>query len=98
MNLVVTSMKDYQHIVLTYLVVINVVTFFMYGIDKWRARKSKWRIKETTLLGMAVLGGSVGAWLGMKAWHHKTLHKKFIYGVPAIIIVQLAIIGYFLYE
>ena len=98
MNLVVTSMKDYQHIVLIYLVIINVVTFFMYGIDKWRARKSKWRIKETTLLGMAVLGGSVGAWLGMKAWHHKTLHKKFIYGVPAIIIVQLAIIGYFLYE
>ena len=98
MNVVVTSMKDYQHIVLIYLVIINVVTFFMYGIDKWRARKSKWRIKETTLLGMAVLGGSVGAWLGMKAWHHKTLHKKFIYGVPAIIIVQLAIIGYFLYE
>ena len=98
MNLVVTSMKDYQHIVLIYLVIINVVTFFMYGIDKWRARKSKWRIKETTLLGMAVLGGSVGAWLGMKAWHHKTLHKKFIFGVPAIIIVQLAIIGYFLYE
>ena len=98
MNLVVTSMKDYLHIVLIYLVVINVVTFFMYGIDKWRARKSKWRIKETTLLGMAVLGGSIGAWLGMKAWHHKTLHKKFIYGVPAIIIVQLAIIGYFLYE
>ena len=98
MNLVVTSMKDYLHIVLIYLVVINVVTFFMYGIDKWRARKSKWRIKETTLLGMAVLGGSVGAWLGMKAWHHKTLHKKFIFGVPAIIIIQLAIIGYFLYE
>ena len=98
MNLVVTSMKDYQHIVLIYLVIINVVTFFMYGIDKWRARKSKWRIKETTLLGMAVLGGSIGAWLGMKAWHHKTMHKKFIFGVPAIIIIQLAIIGYFLYE
>ena len=93
-------MKDSNilHIVFIYLVIVNVVTFFMYGIDKWRARKSKWRIKETTLLGMAVLGGSVGAWLGMKAWHHKTLHKKFIFGVPAIIIVQLAIIGYFLYE
>ena len=99
------------HVVLIYLAVIrssfarllpkgrkNVVTFFMYGIDKWKAKKSKWRIRETALLGLAVLGGSVGAWLGMKVWHHKTQHKKFRYGVPAIIIVQLALIGYFLYR
>ena len=84
------------HIVLIYLAVINVVTFFVYGIDKWKAKKSKWRIRETALLGLAVLGGSVGAWLGMKVWHHKTLHKKFRYGVPAIIIIQLALIAYFL--
>ena len=86
------------HIVLIYLAVINVVTFFMYGVDKWKARKSKWRIRETALLGLAVLGGSIGAWLGMIVWHHKTQHKKFKYGIPAIIIVQLAIIGYFLYR
>ena len=86
------------HVVLIYLAVINVVTFFMYGIDKWKAKKSKWRIPEATLLMMAVVGGSIGAWLGMKVWHHKTLHKKFRFGVPAIIIVQLAIIGYYLYE
>lgn len=86
------------HIILIYLAVINVVTFFMYGIDKWKAKKSKWRIRETALLGLAVLGGSIGAWLGMRAWHHKTQHKKFKYGVPAIIIVQLAIIVYYLYE
>ena len=85
-------------IVLIYLAVINVVTFFMYGIDKWKAKKSKMRIRETALLGLAVLGGSIGAWLGMKVWHHKTQHKKFKYGVPAIIIVQLALIGYFLYR
>ena len=85
----------YLHIVLIYLAVINVVTFFMYGIDKWKAKKSKWRIRETALLGLAVLGGSIGAWLGMKVWHHKTLHKKFKYGVPAIIIIQLALIIYF---
>ena len=83
------------HISLIYLAVINVVTFFMYGIDKWKAKKSKWRIREAALLGLAVLGGSIGAWLGMKVWHHKTLHKKFRFGVPAIIIVQLLIIGYF---
>ena len=97
------------HVVLIYLAVINVVTFFMYGIDKWRstsgrllptgrkkAKNSKWRIRETALLGLAVLGGSIGAWLGMKVWHHKTQHKKFKYGVPAIIIVQLALIVYFI--
>ena len=82
------------HIVLIYFTVINVVTFFMYGIDKWKAKKAKWRIRETTLLGLAVLGGSMGAWLGMKVWHHKTQHKKFKYGVPAIIIIQLLIIVY----
>ena len=93
-------MKDINllHIVLIYLVIINVVTFFMYGIDKWKAKKSRWRIREAALLGLAVLGGSIGAWLGMKVWHHKTQHKKFKYGVPAIIIVQLALIVYYLYE
>jgi uncharacterized membrane protein YsdA (DUF1294 family) len=84
------------HIALIYLAVINVVTFFVYGIDKWKAKKSKWRTRETALLGLAVLGGSVGAWLGMKVWHHKTQHKKFKYGVPAIIIIQLALIVYFI--
>lgn len=54
------------HIALIYLAVINVVTFFMYGIDKWKAKKSKWRIREAALLGLAVLGGSIGAWLGMQ--------------------------------
>ena len=86
----------YLHIALIYLAVINVVTFFMYGIDKWKAKKSKWRIREAALLGLAVLGGSIGAWLGMQVWHHKTQHKKFKYGVPAIIIVQLALIVYFI--
>ena len=89
-------MKDLNllHIVLVYLATINVVTFFIYGIDKWKAKKSKMRIRETALLGLAVLGGSIGAWLGMKVWHHKTLHKKFRYGVPAIIIVQLSLMNW----
>ena len=91
-----TMTKDMQKIIIIYLVVINVVTFFMYGIDKWKARKAKWRIREAALLGLAVLGGSVGAWLGMRAWHHKTLHKKFRYGVPAIIVFQLLLVGYLL--
>ena len=76
---------------LIYLLIINVITFFTYGIDKWKAKRSKWRIPESTLLMMAVMGGSIGAWLGMKVWHHKTMHKKFKYGVPVIILVQVAI-------
>lgn len=82
-------------VLLYYLIGINIVTFFVYGIDKWKARKSKWRIPEATLLMLAVIGGSIGAWLGVKVWHHKTLHKKFKYGIPAIIIIQLILIGYF---
>jgi uncharacterized membrane protein YsdA (DUF1294 family) len=69
----------------------------MYGVDKWKAKKAKWRIREAALLGLAVLGGSIGAWAGMKVWHHKTQHKKFKYGVPAIIVVQLLLLAYYLY-
>ena len=87
-------MAEYQRIIIIYLLVINIATFFTYGIDKWKAKKSKWRIREASLLTLAVLGGSIGAWLGMKVWHHKTMHKKFKYGVPAILILQLALLAY----
>ena len=85
------------YIVLIYLVVINVVTFFIYGIDKWKAKRSKWRIEESTLLWWAMLGGSIGALLGMKTWHHKTLHRKFTWGIPAILLAQLAIVCIIIY-
>ena len=94
---------------LYYLIVINVVAFLIYGIDKWKAKQGSWRISEATLLILAVIGGSIGSMLGMKVWHHKTQHKggnrdidnivggyQFKYGVPAIIIVQLALIVYFI--
>ena len=81
-----------EQFILIYLVAINVVTFFMYGIDKWKAKRSKWRISEATLLGLAVIGGSIGAWLGMRVWHHKTMHKKFLFGIPLIIAAQIALI------
>ena len=80
------------HIAIAYLVFINVVTFFVYGIDKWKAKHAKWRVSEAMLLFLAVIGGSIGAWLGMKMWHHKTLHKKFRYGIPIIIILQVALL------
>jgi uncharacterized membrane protein YsdA (DUF1294 family) len=79
------------------LLVLNAITFFVYGIDKWKAKKGEWRISEATLLILAIIGGSIGAWLGIKVWHHKTMHKKFKYGVPAIIVLQLiAVAAYYL--
>jgi uncharacterized membrane protein YsdA (DUF1294 family) len=88
--------ESIQSLVIIYLVTINVATFFTYGIDKMKAKKNMWRISEPSLLLLAVLGGSIGALLGMKIWHHKTMHKKFKYGIPAIILIQVLIIGYIL--
>ena len=79
-----------------YLLAINIATFFLYGIDKYKAQKGRWRISEATLLMMAVIGGSIGAWVGMRLWHHKTMHKKFKYGIPVIIIFQVALAVYLL--
>ena len=77
-----------------YLLAINAVAFIVYGIDKYKAKKAKWRISEATLLLLAVVGGSIGAWMGMKVWHHKTMHKKFKYGIPVILLIQIALIAY----
>ena len=79
---------------LYYLIAINAITFITYGIDKWKARKNKWRIPESTLLLLAVFGGSIGAFLGMRVWRHKTMHKKFKYGIPSILIIQVGILLY----
>lgn len=79
-----------------YLLGINAVTFIVYGIDKYKAKKAKWRISEATLLLQAILGGSIGAWMGMKVWHHKTMHKKFKYGIPVILLIQIALMTYLL--
>lgn len=77
-----------------YLVAVNVITCLVYGIDKWKAKHARWRIPEMTLLSFAVIGGSIGAWCGMKLFHHKTQHKKFYIGVPFILILQLILAGY----
>ncbi len=79
---------------LYYLFAVNSLTFLLYGIDKYKAKKGRWRISETTLLTMAAIGGSIGAWAGMRTWHHKTMHKKFKYGIPVIIIMQIALVVY----
>lgn len=78
-------------IALIYLGVINTVTFVVYGIDKWKARHDRWRTSEAALLWLAIAGGSIGAWLGMHVWHHKTQHPKFRYGVPLIMMLHIAL-------
>ena len=82
------------HYSLYYLLAVNTLTFLLYGIDKYKAKKARWRISEATLLMMAVIGGSIGAWAGMRLWHHKTMHKKFKYGIPLIILLQIALVFY----
>ena len=89
-----TSGIEITEALLYYLIAINIVTFLVYGIDKWKAKQGSWRISEATLLILAVIGGSIGALLGMKIWHHKTMHKKFKYGLPLILIIQIILIGY----
>ena len=81
---------------LYYLLAVNALTFLLYGMDKYKAKKGRWRISEATLLLIAVIGGSIGAWAGMRLWHHKTMHKKFKYGIPLIIIMQIALVVYLL--
>ena len=85
----------YTNLLYIYVIIINVVTFFIYGLDKSRAKAGQWRIPEAQLIFLAVIGGSVGALAGMKVFHHKTRKPKFKTGVPAILIIQLII--YFLF-
>ena len=96
-------------LLLSYIIAVNLLTFLVYGLDKWKAvhsgrrgggsarhndRLSR-RIPEASLLFLAALGGSPAALLAMYLFRHKTLHKKFRYGVPAILLLQIAVAIYF---
>lgn len=74
-----------------WLIAINLVTFAVYGADKRRARRGAWRVPEKTLFLLPLLGGSVGALLGMRVFRHKTKHWYFVWGVPAILLAQMAL-------
>ena len=87
--------ESLQKAVLIYLFLINLTAFSIYGIDKYKAKHRQWRIPEATLLLSAALGGSVGALLGMRLFHHKTKKPRFFIGVPAILLLQAAA-AYFL--
>ena len=82
--------------IVVYILIVNIVAIVVYGVDKLKAKKNKWRISENTLLLIALVGGSIGAYLAMKLWRHKTNHKKFKYGIPLIIVFQLVVLAYVL--
>lgn len=82
-------MEYIKFVVSGYVIIINLIGFFAMGMDKRKARKHKWRIKEATLFFFAMIGGSIGSWLGMYVFHHKTKHWCFVVGIPAILALQV---------
>ncbi len=85
-------MREYLPLVLAgYLLLVNLAAFITFGADKRRARRDAWRVPERTLFLLALVGGSLGAICGMRVFHHKTRHWYFRYGLPAILLAQLAL-------
>ena len=78
-------------VLLIWLAVINLVTFAVYGIDKAKAKRGAWRVPEKTLFLLPLLGGSLGALLGMRVFRHKTKHWYFVWGIPLILLAQIAL-------
>ena len=84
-----------QEIILYSVIFLNIITFLLYGLDKQKARQRRWRIPERVLIGFAMIGGSIGAYAGMKVFRHKTQKKKFSLGVPLIFLIQIGLLFYF---
>ena len=84
-------MKDIWVVIGIYFAIVNVVGFILMGIDKSKAKRRKWRIPEATLFLVAAIGGSLGSWLGMYTFRHKTKHWYFVWGMPAILLLQLIV-------
>ena len=81
-------------LILIYVAVMSVIAFGAFGLDKYKAKADKWKTPEKTLFILAILGGGIGAFLGMQVFRHKTKHTQFVIGIPAIMIVQIALIAW----
>lgn len=79
-------------LIIIYLAAVNCISFTVMGVDKHKARKRAWRIPESTLFVLALIGGSLGSIAGMHLLHHKTRHWYFLYGMPAILILQILLV------
>lgn len=84
-------------LLLYYFIGINIIGFFAMAIDKNKARRNHFRIPERTLFLIAIIGGSLGSYLGMKTFRHKTKHPSFVYGIPTIFILQILILILYFY-
>lgn len=88
-------MKDWILYFIIYLVVINIITFLVMGLDKWKAKRGSWRVQESALFTFVLFGGGIGGILGMIYFHHKTKKLKFQIGFPLITILEIAFLIYF---
>ena len=88
---IISSVGGWEMVLLVWLAAINLVTFAVYGIDKAKAKRGAWRVPEKTLFLLPLLGGSLGALLGMRVFHHKTKHWYFVWGIPLILLAQIAL-------
>lgn len=86
--------RNIMEYIFIYILIINILAFCLYGIDKWKAVRGAWRLSEMTLLLAAFLGGAAGAFLGMRIFHHKTRHWKFKILVPLFLILEILGLGY----
>ena len=81
-----------------FVLVMTVITFVVFGVDKWKAKNDKWRTPESTLFLLAIFGGCIGALLGMQVWRHKTQYWSFRLGIPLILLLEIAaLLWYFFY-
>ena len=78
--------------ILVYILVVNVITFMLFAIDKWKAKRNRWRIPEKMLLGFSFFGGAIGGLIGMRLCHHKTQKKRFSFGIPMMIVLHFLVI------
>lgn len=83
---------DFIFIIVVYLLLINLYTFVLMGRDKKLAVKQHRRVPEKRLFTLSAIGGSIGTWLGMRTWRHKTKHNSFVFGIPAIFVLQVAVV------
>lgn len=88
---------QYSALICIYLVFVNALAFSLFGVDKKKAVQHRWRVPEKTLIASAIIGGSIGAFIGMKAFHHKTKKPKFAVGIPVIIVIQVFLVAYLVY-
>ena len=83
--------------VICYLLIVNIIAFFLMGIDKKKAQTGAWRIPEKTLFLSALLGGGVGAIAGMQLFRHKTRHRSFVIGMPLILLAWVILLAALIY-